>query len=321
METGAAVKGNRAGAAAGSAAASTAVAQHVSVCICSYKRPGSLRRLLRGINDQVTCERFTYSVVVADNDRQESARAVVVELAATAAIPMSYCVEPRQNIALARNKAVENASGDFVAFIDDDEAPPRDWLIRLLETLKVYRADGVLGPVVPRFDTPPPEWIRRGNIFDRPSLATGTWLRWKQTRTGNVLLRRDMFDDEDNRFQSHYGGGGEDVDFFRRMIAKGRRFVWCAEAGVEEFIPAERCRRTYVLTRALLRGRAPHNRTWPALVSLVAIPVYAIALPVLLVCGQHVFMRYLIRECDHLGRLLALVAGKRMKRLALRARA
>ena len=43
--------------------------------------------------------------------------------------------------------------------------------------------------------------------------------------------------------------------------------------------------------------------------------------PVLLVFGQHVFMRYLIKECDHLGRLLALVAGRRMDRLALTARA
>ena len=29
-----------------------------------------------------------------------------------------YCVEPRQNIALTRNKAIEHAKGDFIAFID-----------------------------------------------------------------------------------------------------------------------------------------------------------------------------------------------------------
>jgi hypothetical protein len=105
------------------------------------------------------------------------------------------------------------------------------------------------------------------------------------------------------------------------MIAQGMRFVWCAEAGVEEFVPAERCRRAYLLKQALLRGRAPHNQGWPVLVSLVAVPAYAVALPVLLVFGQHVFMRYLIKECDHLGRLVALVARKRMDRLALAARA
>jgi succinoglycan biosynthesis protein ExoM len=295
--------------------------EHISVCICTYKRPEPLGRLLLAVSAQDTDGLFTYSVVIADNDHLESARAVVAELATIAPIPMHYCVEPRQNIALARNKAVASSIGDFVAFIDDDERPPRDWLVRLVTAFKVYQADGVLGPVVPRFYTPPPAWIRRGKLFDRPSLPTGTWLRWRQTRTGNALLRRSIFDTQGNQFRPECGGGGEDVDFFRRMIAQGMRFVWCAEASVDEFVPAERCRRTYLLTRALLRGGARHNRGWPVLVSLAAIPIYAVALPLLLVRGQHVFMRYLIKECDHLGRLLALVAGKRMERLALKARA
>jgi succinoglycan biosynthesis protein ExoM len=295
--------------------------EHISVCICTYKRPELLGRLLLAVSGQDTGGLFTYSVVIADNDQLESARAVVSELAMAAPIPMHYYVEPRQNIALARNKAVANSIGDFVAFIDDDETPPRDWLVRLLAVLKAYQADGVLGPVVPRFYAPPPEWIRRGKLFDRPSPPTGTWLRWKQTRTGNALLRRSVFDMPEPPFRPECGGGGEDVDFFRRMIAKGRRFVWCAEASVDELVPAERCRRTYLLKRALLRGGARHNRGWPVCVSVAAIPIYAVALPLLLVCGQHVFMRYLIKECDHLGRLLALVAGKRMERLALKVRA
>ena len=295
--------------------------EHISVCICTYKRPELLGRLLLAVSAQDTRGLFTYSVVIADNDHLESARGLVSDLARTAPIPMHYYVEPRQNIALARNKAVASSIGDFVAFIDDDETPPRDWLVRLLTALKAYQADGVLGPVVPRFSAPPPEWIRRGKLFDRPSPPTGTWLRWKQTRTGNVLLRRSIFASQGNQFRPECGGGGEDVDFFRRMIAKGMRFVWCAEASVDELVPAERCRRTYLLKRALLRGGARHNRGWPVLVSLAAIPIYAVALPFLAVRGQHVFMRYLIKECDHLGRLLALVAGRRMDRLALKVRA
>jgi len=294
---------------------------HICVCICTYKRPELLRRLLSAVGAQDTTGLFTCSVVVCDNDQLESAREVVSEVSAAAPMPVYYCVEPQRNIALARNTAVEHSTGDFVAFIDDDEAPPRDWLVRLITALRAYQADGVLGPVVPRFHALPPDWIQRGKLFERPSPPTGTWLRWKQTRTGNALLDRRIFDDPANRFRSEYGGGGEDVDFFRRMTAKGMRFVWCAEAGVDEFVPSERCSRTYPLKRALLRGRAPHHRGWPTVVSLVAAPAYAVALPVLLVFGQHVFMRYLIKECDHLGRLLALVARKRMDRLALAARA
>src|SRR6202022_4183548 len=97
--------------------------KHIAVCICTYKRPDYLKRLLKELIGQETGGLFTYSIVVVDNDRSESARAVVSDMAASSPIPVKYCMEPRQNIALARNRAIENAQGDFVAFIDDDDFP------------------------------------------------------------------------------------------------------------------------------------------------------------------------------------------------------
>src|SRR5207245_11391150 len=111
---------------------------HISVCICTYKRPGFLKRLLRELDRQETESDFTYSIVVADNDRLQSASPVVSECAMTSSIPIKYCVEPEQNIALARNKAVENASGDYIAFIDDDEFPAKDWLLTLFRACNKY---------------------------------------------------------------------------------------------------------------------------------------------------------------------------------------
>ena len=128
----------------------------------------------------------------------------------------------------------------------------------------------------------------------------------------DALLHRRVVDDPDDRFRPEYGGGGEDVDFFRRAIAAGRRFVWCADAAVSETVPEENCNRRYLLKRALRRGRHPYNQqAWPVATSVVAVPLYAIALPVLLLFGQHIFLRYLIKECDHLGRLFAVITGRR----------
>ena len=106
--------------------------QHVSVCICTYKRPELLKRLLDELADQERSELFIFSIVVVDNDHSESARRVVEDFTKAWPIQVTYCVEPRQNIALARNKAVENATGDFIAFIDDDEFPTKRWLLASL---------------------------------------------------------------------------------------------------------------------------------------------------------------------------------------------
>jgi glycosyltransferase involved in cell wall biosynthesis len=271
--------------------------------------------LLTALCRQETGGRFTYSINIVDNDDLESARAVVTTFAATAPVAISYDVEPQQNIALARNKTVANATGDFLAMIDDDEEPFPDWLLRLFEAMPEYAADGVLGPVIPRFLSPPPDWAVDGRCFERPSPPTGTVLKWRQTRTGNVLLRRSIFDDPAARFRAEFGFGGEDSDFFKRQIAGGRRFVWCAEAKVYEYIPVERCSRRYLLKRALLRGAHPNNRGWLVLTSLVAIPSYAVVLPILFVSRHPAFTRYLISACSHISRVLAFAGGRAWQRV------
>jgi glycosyltransferase involved in cell wall biosynthesis len=282
------------------------VSQHVDVCICTYRRPRLLKKLLTCLREQRTESLFTCSVIVVDNDVGQSARQTVDEFRAQAGWHLRYEVEPVQNIALARNRAVQSATGDFLAFIDDDEYPGPDWLITLVEAQKRWNADGILGPVIPHYETEPPSWVIRGGFYERPSHATGTKLDWKNTRTGNALLRRSLFQEEDNLFRQEFGGGGEDRDFFRRMIRKGHVFIWCAEAPVYESIPPERFKRSFMLKRALVRGKIPHFRPVDYAKSLLAIPLYTLALPVLPLLGHHVFMKVLIRDFDHIGRLLSL---------------
>jgi len=282
--------------------------KHVSVCVCSYKRPQSLKCLLETLGSQET-GLFTYSLVVADNDRLRSAEPVVLDFAAASPIPVKYCVEPRQNIALARNKALENAEGEFIAFIDDDEFPAKRWLANLFEACSKYDADGVLGPVLPEFESRPPRWVVKGGFFERPNYETGHRMAWQQTRTGNVLFRRKILEGNEVWFKAEFDTGGEDVDFFRRMTEQGRSFVWCREAVVYEVVPAARCNRSYLLKRALLRGsnfpKHPTHQWLNISKSLIAVPLYTMILPVLALFGQHVFVKYLIKFCDHSSRLLA----------------
>jgi len=284
-------------------------AKHISVCICTYKRPELLGRLLSKLEEQETEGLFDYSIVIVDNDRFESARQTAESCARQSKISISYYVEPEQNIALARNKAIENAKGDFLGFIDDDEFPQQDWLGCLYKTCKKYNADGALGPVLPYFNGTPPKWILRGNFYERPTHETGTILQWRFTRTGNVLLSVDILRGDRIIFNPKLGSGGEDRDFFRRMIEKGHNFVWCNEAPVYEVIPPHRWKKSFMLRRALLRGQGilanPSYSRSSVVISLLAIPVYTFILPFLLLIGEHVFMKYLIKDCDHLGKILA----------------
>jgi glycosyltransferase involved in cell wall biosynthesis len=291
--------------------------KHINVCVCTYKRPRFLKRLLEDLHSQDTGGLFTYSIVVADNDYLRSAEPVVSNFAAKSTIPVKYCVEPQQNIAMARNKAIGNGDGEFIAFIDDDEFPADDWLCNLFKAYVAYGVDGVLGPVLPHFECDPPRWMKKGKFFERPTYATGYQLAWFQARTGNVLFRRDILSRVDIPFKSEFGTGREDVDFFCRMAEKGCAFVWCNEAVVYEVVPSSRCTRSYLLKRAMLRGssfpKQRRHRIRNGAKSLIAVPCYALALPILALFGQQVFLRHLISLLDHASRLLAFLGLKLVK--------
>lgn len=287
---------------------------HVTVCICTYKRTELLPRLLQGIEKQKTDDLFTYSVVVGDNDEGQSARSVVEALEAVSKLSMTYCVEPRQSIALIRNKVIENATGDFIAFIDDDEFPIDTWLRNLFLTCMRYQVDGAFGPIKAHFDFTPPRWAHEGKFFERSRYPTGYEMEWTQMATGNVLFKRSILPADTPPFMPEFDSGGEDVDFFRRMTRRGARFVWCDAAIAFEVVPRSRCKRTYLLRRALQRGsnfpKQQGNRVKNFLKSLVAVPVYFVALPVIALFGQLVLLRYLIKLCDHGSRLMAFLGVK-----------
>jgi len=285
------------------------IANHISVCVCTFKRPELLKRTIEGIYQQRTDNLFSYSLVVADNDPARSAQSMVEELSRQSPVKLKYCSEPEPNIAMARNMAVSHAEGEFIAFIDDDEFPAKDWLFHLVCTLKNRSVAGVLGPVRPHFESEPPNWIREGKFFERPTFQTGYPVKWDGARTGNVLFKREVLDSLEVPFRSQFATAGEDVDFFRRAMEKGHSFVWCNEADVYEVVPASRCTKEYLLRRALLRGsnfnKHPTHRLKNAAKSLIALPCYTLALPFLALGGKHIYIKYLIKLLDHGGRLLA----------------
>lgn len=287
--------------------------RHICVCICTYKRPHLVQNLLLRLQSQRTDSLFTYSIVVVDNDRECSARSAAHSIMKESLIPVKYCNEPEKNIAMARNMAVKNADGGFVAFIDDDEFPEDDWLLNLYQTCYACKVAGVLGPVMPHFEAGPPNWLIKGKFCERPTYETGTVIPWDKSRTGNVLLKKSLFQGLNHPFDPEFGIQGEDVNFFREMHERGHVFVWCKTAPVYEVVPHSRCTKSYYLKRAFLQGNVscrydnnPHlgKKAHVLLKSSVASVAYTLILPFSWIGGLHIFMKYLIKDLHHISRLL-----------------
>lgn len=231
----------------------------VAVCVATYGRPDGLGRVLDGMRNLAVgppgadCP-ISIRAVVIDNDPAGPGRGICEGRAADFPLGLRYEIEPRRGITFARNRAVTNAGTDvdFLALLDDDEVPEPGWLAALLRVQSAYDADVVTGPVVPFFPVAPAQWIREGRFFDRPRYSTGHALA--HALTGNVLVRRGVFERTgpfDDRFALT---GGEDLQFFRRAAAAGNRIVWADDALVEEWVPLSRANLQWLLRRAFRSG-------------------------------------------------------------------
>lgn len=231
-----------------------AAAATVTVCIATYRRQERLRALLDDLRNQ---ERFPDQIVVVDNDATASARPVVEEFRSSGVrIRLDYDTQPQPGIALTRNRTVELATGDWLAFIDDDERAPKQWLKRLTEAAEAYGADGILAPVEPRVPDTAPKWIRRGNFYDFAHQKSGMPVPLNCMRFGNALLRAELVRAEPGPFDPAFGlMVGEDGDLLVRMARKGARILWYEEAPVFEPIEAKRLRLDWLLRRALGGGQ------------------------------------------------------------------
>jgi len=287
-------------------------ADHIGICIPTFKRPKLLRRLLFAVSRQDTGGLFFYSVHVIDNDPMRSAETTVLECARTASVRITYEVEPIQNIAMARNRALQSAEGNFIAFVDDDEVPGDNWLLTLYLACRQYRVDGVLGPVRPLFGLDAPLWLKESGLCDRPSHESGTVLNHLQTRTGNVLFQRRILDEVPTPFPPEKGRtGGEDIEFFRRMIARGCSFRWCAEAPVFEQVTPDRYKREYYFAKALriggLTGEMLRNGgtgRWPAAIqSCCAAVVHMATGTAEFIVRDYSHVQHAVKLAYHVGRI------------------
>src|SRR5215213_8300081 len=115
----------------------TGSSRSVSVVISTRNRAALLRRCLEGVTNQV---RPPLEIVVVDNTRgDEATRAVALEAGAR------YIVEPVIGVSRARNRGLDTARGDIVAFLDDDAVPDQTWLHALVDDFGDARVGAVSG--------------------------------------------------------------------------------------------------------------------------------------------------------------------------------
>lgn len=226
----------------------------VTVTLCTFRRPG-VADTLRSIAAQDLPADTDMRIVVADNDVEPSGRAVVEETAADLSVPVRYVHAPARNISLARNACLDAATGDWVAFLDDDEEADPGWLAKLLATAGETDADAVFGPSLASYAPETPEWMKSQDHHSNRPVRRGDTV--ETGHTCNALLRWRGMPWEDERFDLARGRtGGEDTEFFFRLQRAGARFAICEDAIVRETVAPGRATFRWLARRKFRSGQS-----------------------------------------------------------------
>lgn len=230
-------------------------ARKVCVAVPTFQRPELLARVLRGIAALSIPDGVDPRVLVLDNNPAPSAYESVEKIGDGFPFELAYAHVAEPGLSSVRNFALMRARQgfDFLAMIDDDEMPHHLWLSELLRVQAETGADAVVGPV-PRIVPPDaPRWLRQGGFFDLPVYPDRAFIR--DGYSGNCLLHVASIESLGLSFDSAFNfAGGEDLLFFRQLLARGAKLAYARHAVAEEFVGAERLSTAYILKLNFRRG-------------------------------------------------------------------
>ncbi|WP_072016250.1 glycosyltransferase family 2 protein [Leptolyngbya sp. KIOST-1] len=203
----------------------------VSVVICTRDRPQSLARCLRSLQGLITP---AHEIIVIDNAPTSEASQQLVEQ-----FPgVLYCREPRPGLSVARNRGIAIATGEIIAFTDDDVEVHPHWLEQLRTAFHNPRVMAMTGLILPaRLETEAEEVFQRGSsgfgwgyrplIFDSfffEKLKPYGVPVWRIGAGANMAFRREVFNQLggfDERLGAGASGCSEDSEYWYRVLAAG----------------------------------------------------------------------------------------------------
>jgi GT2 family glycosyltransferase len=209
-----------------------------------------LRDLLLSLRNLKTRAGDCYEVLVIDNDRSGSARGAVEELSCgwAGAMTVRYVHEVRPGCSFARNRGIDEARGEIIAFLDDDELVSPGWLTAFIACLERTGADCVGGRVLTCWDGESDPVVRRcmprllgGEHGEHDFAMRGR----KVPGSGNAAFRRSVFD-SGLRFCTELGHMGtvllygEDTQLMMQLQQAGGAIWYCAGARITHRVAGER---------------------------------------------------------------------------------
>jgi glycosyltransferase involved in cell wall biosynthesis len=140
----------------------------LTVAIPTYNGSQRLPKLLEQLRSQLNPDLITWEILVVDNNSTDETATIIQSYQSTwvEPFPLRYCFEPEQGAAFARQRAIREAQGRLVGFLDDDNLPAPNWLEEVDRFAKQYpKAGAFSGQIHGTFEVEPPPNFKKIQDF------------------------------------------------------------------------------------------------------------------------------------------------------------
>lgn len=230
--------------------------KRVTVAICTWNRAALLDQTLTHFCRLSIPKDVEWELLLINNNSTDNTEEVTRSFADR--LPIRHVLEIRQGQSNARNRAIQDATGDLLIFTDDDVLVDETWLSEYAAALDRWPDAGYFGGLIePWFEHEPPKWLvdnqaafagmlvaRNLGPVERV-LAPG-----EEPYGANMAFRLSAI--KGRLFDPNLGLTGDNAIRFdesvycRALRAAGLQGVWLPKASIRHFVIAERLTLGYV---------------------------------------------------------------------------
>lgn len=178
----------------------------VSVVICTYNRSSFLQSALDSLLVQTDSD---FEMLIIDNNSSDDTHEIVKSYSQRSS-RIKYFLEIKQGLSHARNRGIKEATGSYIAYVDDDCIIPTAWIENLKNIIAFTRADILGGPVFPFYLKNTSSWFKdEYHTFEFG--PTARMLAKSETLIGcNMVVLKSIFD-EIGLFRADLGMTGNQI--------------------------------------------------------------------------------------------------------------
>lgn len=134
----------------------------ISIVICTYNRDKFIGNALHSLTNQ-TLENDRFEIIVVNNNCTDSTDRIVKKfLKDFPELNTNYVFQTKKGLSAARNKGIEVAQSNIIAYMDDDGEADINYLEVVVDHLNTHpEIGGVGGKVLPIYESEEPKWLNK----------------------------------------------------------------------------------------------------------------------------------------------------------------